>query len=156
MVTVLPRCDRFTRMNETFCMVMLQIFYFSNDFCTLFSIFAPFLQAVYFFLSFLTILTGLDHEIRNSFGMTFSRILNTKLLTLFRSQILSRSKTDRHRNTTLHARTPHACSVGGEEDWPGTSITVCRGLRGLAWNIYYCTVGGEEAWPGTSITVCRW
>ena len=59
----------------------LQIFYLSNEFWPLYSIFLPFLPALYFSSSF-DHLTGLDRKIRNSFRMTFSRIRNTKLSTL--------------------------------------------------------------------------
>ena len=63
LATVSPRCELFSRLDETFCrgtlhifrwsfLPSLQIFYLSNECCPFYSIFVPFLPAVYFFPSF--------------------------------------------------------------------------------------------------------
>ena len=92
-VTVSPKYDRFSNLNETFRMAILHIFrwsfvpflwivYFSLEFCTLIFDFRAFSSSGVLFSECQTILTGLDCKIRNSFRMTFSRIRHTKYETV--------------------------------------------------------------------------
>ena len=104
-------------------------FLLSNDFCTLLFNCCAFSSSCVLFPEFV------DHF--NRVGPRNTKFVSHEILENTKYEIVNpipepdtepieNGPTPQHYSAICMPEHPHACSVGGEEDWPGTSITVCR------------------------------